>query len=266
MRNAYLEAFEVLVQAEQLGPRLEAAAVALSQLRGFAGEKQWLSAARERLASVCGPETRADDGLLLRALRLPELEGARKERASFLQGSLVDALERLYSGIGYVGGSGAPLLDVLFRDTKFSQLRKCNRDALETFCTELEKRLATTYAKRMFATDTYEPVVPALKELRAQVATWRSIFVAPSLTDSEADALRTELQAAAQKLDVPVRQARLLAQAALLPTTELLDATGLTAEGKRRVARERDTHALLERDPPDPGAPSEEEREEIASL
>jgi hypothetical protein len=82
---------------------------------------------------------------------------------------------------------------------------------------------------------------------------------------AQAEALRAELQSAAEELEIPVRQARLLAQAALLPTSELLDAAGLTAEGKRR-AKERDAHPLLECDPPDPAQPSDEEREEIAAL
>jgi hypothetical protein len=262
MTSALVDAFELLVDAERLEPRLEAAARGLSQLPGLGDEEAWLAAARARLSAV---RPKNGNDLLLRALRLPELEAAKRERARILQGNVVDALERLYSGIAYVGGSGAPLLDVLYRDLKLPQLRKCPRDALEAFCTEFEKRLRTTYAKRMFATDTYEPVAPALKELSGAIATWRSIFVAPPLPEVQAEALRAELQSAAQELEIAVRQARLLAQAALLPTAELLDGTGLTAEGKRR-AKERDGHPLLERDPPDPAQPSDEERAEIAAL
>jgi hypothetical protein len=87
----------------------------------------------------------------------------------------------------------------------------------------------------MFATEPYSVVEPALAELRSAITTWHSTFVAPPLGEAEARPLGEELEAAARQLDVPYRQARLLAQAALLPTADLLDATGLTAKGKRRA-------------------------------
>ncbi len=262
MTTASLEALELLVNVERLGPRLEAAAAALAQLPGLTNEKAWLEAARRRLAEVAGG---GDEELVVRALRLPELEAARRDRARQLQGGIVDALERLQAGITYAGGSGAPLLDLLYGSVKLPPLRKCSRDALERFCADFEKRMGSTYARRMFATDTYEVVAPAASELRAAIATWRSVFVAAPPDDAEAEGLRRELDAAAQRLELPVRQARLLAQAALLPTAELLDATGLTPEAKRR-GKDPDTHALLENDPPDPHLPTDEERAELGAL
>jgi hypothetical protein len=62
-----------------------------------------------------------------------------------------------------------------------------------------------------------------------------------------------------------VRQARLLAQAALLPYQELFDAAGvLTPAGKKKAVS--DSHPILEKAPPDPLLPTEAERAEIASL
>jgi len=262
MTAAPLEALELLVNVERLAPRLDAAAAALAQLPGLADEKTWLDAARQRLAGA----RRDDDGaLILRALRLPELEPARRERARHLQGAIVDALERLQAGIAYAGGSGAPLLDLLYGAVKLPPLRRCAREALERFCVDFEKRMSSTYAKRMFATDTYEVVAPAVNELRAAIATWRSVFIAAPPDETEAMALRRELDVAARRLELPFRQARLLAQAALLPTAELLDETGLTPEAKRR-GKDPDTHALLENDPPDPHLPTDEERAEFGAL
>lgn len=264
MSRTLVDAFELLVQAEQLGPRLEAAAKALDRLPGLAREKVWLAEARERFATIA-PELSGD--LLTRALRIPELEGVKGDRAKLLQGELVDAVERLSSGISFAGGSRAPLLDVLYQNVKLPQLRRCGRAELEAFCAEFEKRLKSTYARRMFGTDTYAVVVPTLRELERTIATWRSIFVAPPLSDAEAQPLRDELLAAAGKVDLALRQARLLAQAALLPTAELLDAAGLTPKGKRRAKEaDEDSHPILEKDPPDPDLPSDEEREELAKL
>jgi hypothetical protein len=264
MTSTLVEAFELLVNAEQLEPRLEAAAAALSQLPGLTEEKAWLAAARERLESA-RPKNTGD--LLNRVLRIPELEGVKGDRARLLQGAIVDALERLHAGISFAGGNRAPLLDALYHNVKVPQLRKCGRDELERFCVDLEKRMASSYARRMFANETYSVVTPALEELRAAIATWRSVFVAPPLGEAESKPLRDELDAAGRRLEVAFRQARLLAQAALLPTADLLDAAGLTPKAKRRAKDpDEDTHPLLENDPPDPTLPSPEERAEIAAA
>ena len=44
MGSPLVESFELLVDAQQLAPRLEAAAVALAQLPALEEEKQWLAA------------------------------------------------------------------------------------------------------------------------------------------------------------------------------------------------------------------------------
>jgi hypothetical protein len=91
---------------------------------------------------------------------------------------------------------------------------------------------------------------------------WSSVFVDPPAEGEIADRIRGELTAAAAAIELPVQQARLLAQAALLPATELLDAAGVvvTAKGKRKL------HPMLEHDPPDPLLPTPEERAELAAV
>ena len=127
------------------------------------------------------------------------------------------------------------------------QLRRLPREDLERACAEVEKRLGSGYAKRMFANETYAVVSPALAEVRAAIATWRSVFVAPPLEE-------------------PRLPERHLAQAALLPTQELLDAAGLTPKPRKKKEADEDTHPLLENDPPDPTLPTEEEQAEIAAA
>jgi hypothetical protein len=265
MPSTLVEAFELLIHAEQLAPRLEAAAAALAQLPGLEEEKAWLAAARARLGAV---RVEAHGDLLNRALRLPELEGQKGERGKLLQAAIADEVERLQAGIAYVAGARSPLLDVLFLNLKIPALRKCGRAELERFCAEIERRLASSYARRMFRGEPYAAVMPTVQALGAAIATWRGVFIEPPLDNQAAAPLRDELAAAARAVELAVRQARLLAQAALLPAADLLDAAGVvTAKAKRRGKDvDEDTHPILEQDPPDPLLPTAEERAEIAVL
>jgi hypothetical protein len=254
--------FELLVDAAQLAPRLEAAATAMAQLPQLEDERGWLAAARGRLAAV---QSSSHAGLLDRALRLPELESLKAEHGKRLQAAIADEVERLQGAITQVGTARSPLLEVLFLNLKIPALRKCGRSELDKFCAELERRLASTYARRVLATERYRPVDGCVQAFAAALATWRGVFVEPPLADDAADSVRAELVAAGAAVELPVRQARLLAQAALLPAAELLDAEGaLTAKARR--GKQNDTHPLLEQDPRDPLLPLPEERAELAAL
>jgi hypothetical protein len=259
------DAFELLAQAELLEPRLAAAAAALAQLPGLDDEQAWLAAAQARLA---GARLAAHGDLLDRALRLPEIDGKKRDRGKLLQGALADEVERLQGGIVHVGGARPPLLDVLFHNLKMPALRKCGAAELERCCVELERRLTSSYAQRMLTSDTYVALTPTIATLARAIATWRGVFVDPPLADPAAAPLRAELIAAAAAVELPLRQARLLAQAALLPAAELLDAAGvLTAKARRRGKDlDDDTHPLLERDPPDPRLPTAAEQAELGAL
>jgi hypothetical protein len=265
MASPLVESFELLVSAEQLAPRLEAAATALAQLPGLDEEKAWLAAARARLGAI---RAESHGELLDRALRLPELEGLKGERGKRLQAAIVEQLERLQAAIAYAGGARSPLLEVVFQNLKIPALRKSSRPELERFCAELERRLASSYARRMFTGEPYVAVAPTVKALEAAIATWRSVFIDPAIDDEAAASLRDELAATGRAVELAVRQARLLAQAALLPVGELFDAAGVVTARPKRRGREADddTHPLLEHDPPDPLLPTSDERAELAAA
>ncbi len=260
MSRTIADAFELLVQAEQLGPRLEAAATALDQLAGLEDERTWLAAARAKLSAV-----QVDSKLLVKALRLGDLAALKGDRGKLLQVAIADEVERLEAAITFVSSGRSPLLDTLFLDLKIPVLRKCSRGEVEKFCIEIERRLTSSYARRLLATDRYKTsVLPTVTALRVAIGIWASVFVEPPIEGEQADALRDAVIAASEAVELPVRQARLLAQAALLPAAELLDGAGLlTPMGK---TRRNDSHPILEKDPPDPLLPTEEEREEIAAL
>jgi hypothetical protein len=265
MTAPLIEAFELVVHSEQLAPRLDAAAAELAKRPGLAEEKAWLETARQRVA----PTREGTGDLLVRVLRLPELEPVKAERTRMLQGAVVDALEHLHAAITFAGGPRTPLLEALYFKLKMPVLRRCDRDELERFYADFEKRLSASYTKRMLADETYAPVGPALRAFHAAFATWKSVFVAEPLAEGDAQALRDELLAAARGLEVPCRQARLLAQAALAPLKELAESAALMQRAKRKGARaseDDETHPVLEQDPPDPSEPTPDERAELSAV
>jgi hypothetical protein len=264
MPSTLTESFELLVEAEQLAPRLEAAANALAQLPELEAERGWLAAARERLATT---RVTSYGDLLDRALRLPELDSLKGERGKLLQAAIADEFERLQAAITLAGSPRSPLLEMLLQNLKIPALRKCSVAETERFCAELERRLSSTYARRVLATERYLGVGTNVRAVATAIATWRSVFIEPPLADDAAAPVREELAAAGRTVELALRQARLLAQAALLPAAELLDAAGvLTATAKRRGKNaNEDSHPLLEQDPPDPLLPTPDERAELAA-
>ena len=264
MTSSLLDAFELVAHSEQLQLRLEAACAELAKRAGMTEEKAWIGLARDRVAAA----RQGIGDLLTRALRLPEIEPVKGDYARILQGAAVDALDRLHAGITYVGGNRAPLLEALYWKLKLPAVRKCDRADFEKFCSDFETRLESSYARRIFADPDYAVVAPALQGLHRAFAIWRSVFTSGPLTDAEAQPLREELEAVAHRLEIPCRQGRLLAQAALVPLKELHDSSGLSQKPKRRGPRDgdEDTHALLEQDPPDPALPSAEELAELAEV
>lgn len=228
-----LDAFDALAFSDVLLARLQAAKAELSRKQGLKEEKAWLNTAVERLCSA--REGLGD--LLTRALKLDELAPLREDFARTLQQAAVDAVERLQAGITFHGGSRAPVLETLYGKLKLPTLRRANREEFERFCADFEKRLGGTYVKRMLADEAMAPVAAAVAELRASFATWRGAFSPEPIALAQAKALREELDAAARKLELPLRQARLLAEAACAPVKDLFESSGLAAKPKKRAVK-----------------------------
>lgn len=260
MNPSLLDAFNLIAHSEQLLLRLEAAAVGLSKKQGLADEKAWLDQAVKRVAT-------ARDGigdLLTRVLRLPEMDPVREDHARRLQNEAVDMVEKLHAGITFAGGSRAPLLEALYGKLKVPVLRRCDKEDFEKFCADFEKRLGTGYARRMFAEPAYALVTTTLDEMRAAFATWKGVFSNEPLDESAAQALRDELDAVGRRLENPCKQARLLAEAALVPLRDLLEISGVTSKPKKRVKVPGEDASLLDEDPVDPHAPNEAELAELS--
>ena len=258
-----LDAFDTVSHSEQLLLRLESATAELSKKQGLKEEKAWLDTAMQRV----GAAREGVGDLLTRVLRLPELEPVREEHARTLQGAAVDAVERLHAGITFAAGTRAPIIEALYGKLKLPVLRRCDREDFEKFCVDFEKRLSTSYARRMFGDASFQLVVPALSQLQLAFTTWRGIFSDQPLSEAEAQALRDELDAVSRRLELPCRQARLLAEAALTPLKELFENSGLGQKPRRRAksVEHDDDASLLDEEPADPSIPSEEELAELAT-
>jgi hypothetical protein len=266
MAPELLDAFDTVAHSEKLLERLEAAAAELSKKQGLKEEKAWLEVAITRVRTA---KAEVGEQLLTRVLRLPELEPMREDHARTLQNAVVDEVEKLHAGITFAAGSRAPLLEALYGRLKIPVLRRCDREDFERFCVDFDKRLNTGYARRMFADPAYALVLPTLERFHRAVATWRGVFEATTVEVSEAQALRDELDAAARRLELPCRQARALAEAALAPLRDLLEQAALAQKPKKRVQRHvvlDDDASLLDEAPLDPALPSVEERAEFDAV
>lgn len=227
------DAFDLLTHAAPFDERLRAAKTELAKIPGREEEGRWLDVALAHVRrAALGAET-----LVVRAVRLPELASLRAEYGKGLQAAAVAAFSDLQAAIAKTAGERSPLIEALYRNLRAPAGRRVTREEFAAFLEEFEKRLESRYAKRMLDDPDYGATAPAVRAVRSAFAEWRAMFDGPELSADEADALRREVKNAARTLDLPWQQARLLAEAALLPEGEILEKTGLLEKPKRRAGR-----------------------------
>ncbi|MBI5543223.1 MAG: hypothetical protein HY901_05005, partial [Deltaproteobacteria bacterium] len=225
MALSTIEAYDLVRFADHLQERLAAAQGELSPKRGLKPEKDWLAAAAALL--TVGREPTA--GLLEKVRGLPELVEVRDEYASEFQGLWVDALERLHAGITFHAGNRDPIIEALYPHQKFPALRRADKEGVLDYAKELERRLKSSYVSRLLAQPAYAFAGPVLEVIAAASAKWQSAFVGEGMGEEQAGELRKELISNAKKLDLAVKQARLLAEAALAPVPGMFEEQGLAA-------------------------------------
>lgn len=225
-----LDAHETLKHAELLHGRLVAAREAVARARKIGREKDWLTVAVDLL----GVELEGIRRVVEATRMLPDLVDVRLEFAGTLQQRWVDALEKLVAGVTYHAGSRAPLLEALLPHAKFPQLRKCNREAVAAYQADLEKRLKLSYVQRMFTEPTYAFAPPCVETVRTAYADWHGNFSGESIPADQAEPLREELCALGERVGMLAAQARLLAEAALLPMPGVFEEHGLGAKPRKR--------------------------------
>jgi hypothetical protein len=233
MSLSTLEAYDLIRFAEAFEARLATASDVIAEREGLAPEKEWMATALRLVREALTPAP----SLIERAKDLPELEEAREEFSFQQQNLWVDSLEKLHAGITFCASSRAPVIEALFPHLKFPQLRRAPQDAVNEFATAYERRLKSSYVTRIFTQDDFGFVRPVVDQVAKAYASWQASLTPASLPDSQALPLRMELAAIGEKLDIAVRQARLLAEAALVPVPGAFDSTGLAAKPKRRAGR-----------------------------
>ena len=236
MSPSPLEAYDVIRHSALLSERLAAAQAELEKKRGLKAEKEWLRAAGDLLGAAREPS----QGIIERARGLPGLEEARDELGAVSQGLWVDALERLLAGITFHAGPRAPVIEAVFPHAKLPALRKASREAALGFAEDLERRMKTSYVTRTFAEPAFAFALPVLDQLASAFAQWQAVYSGEDMPEPQAAEVLKELLAAAKRLELACRQAKLLADAALAPCGGLFEELGLSAKPKRRSARPKE--------------------------
>jgi hypothetical protein len=230
-----VEAYDMIRHSALLAERLVAAQAEFEKKRGLKAEKEWLRAAGDLLRAARDP----NQGIVERARGLPGLEEVRDEMGSTFQGLWVDALERLLAGLTFHAGPRAPLIEAVFPHTKLAALRKASRESALGFAEDLGRRMKTSYVTRTLAEPAFAFALPVLDQLASAFTQWQEVYSAENMAEPQASEVLKELLAAAKRLDLACRQARLLAEAALAPCGGLFEELGLSAKPKRRSTRSK---------------------------
>ncbi|RKH09478.1 hypothetical protein D7X74_29470 [Corallococcus sp. CA047B] len=231
--SSTLESYELIRFAEAFEARLATAEEMVVGRPGLEAEKQWLASALERLREAREPAP----GLLEQVKDLPELDEAREEFSFDQQGRWVDALEKLHAGITFTASSRAPVIEALFPHLKFPQLRRAPVELVNEYASSYERRFKSSYVTRIFSRDDFAMVRPVVELVASTFAAWNASLSPTPLPPEEEAALRESLVALGRRLDVALRQGRLLAEAALVPVPGVFEAAGLTLKPRKRAGR-----------------------------
>ncbi|TQF15677.1 hypothetical protein FJV41_12385 [Myxococcus llanfairpwllgwyngyllgogerychwyrndrobwllllantysiliogogogochensis] len=264
--SSTLESYELIRFAEAFEGRIATAGEMLAGRPGLEAEKSWLTTAFELVRTTRAPAA----GVVDRVKDLPELDEAREEYAFHQQGLWVDALEKLHAGITFTASSRAPVIEALFPHLKFAQLRRAPREVIFEYATSYERRTRSSYVSRIFAREDFALVRPVMDQVAAAHAAWRASHEPAPLSLEQEAVLREELVNLGRKLEVALRQARLLSEAALVPVPSVHEAAALGLKPKRKAGRglapSDDGLGALDLEPSDSMEPTEAELAEVAAL
>lgn len=222
-----LQGVEAIRDAAALLQRLDRVAGGLAGAAGFEREKRWLGDA----GVLLGGAVEEDLALLQRAAALPELASVHGELLVEARLCWIDAAEELHGVLARTQGSRAPVIEALFPGIDFASLRRKPAGVDECAAT-VERLLRSAYVERTLAAD------PRLEEpkaaMEAAFAGLGRMREPLPVEPDEAIPLRERLESAAERLALVTRQARLLAEAALLPLPDLLEEANLAGKKRRR--------------------------------
>lgn len=195
-------------------------------------ERAWLELAAARVTARLENVQKALAGAAL----LPEFANARKVNREALYNAWADAIEGVFDAIVANVSANGPLVEALFPHQRFATLRRPGTSA-QNFWLEFERRAESAYVRRLCADPEYAFLPPLLEAARNSERSLREALVPPPLPEADALELREAVSVATQALELALRQARSLVEAAFAATPALVSELGLDAKPKRRTQR-----------------------------
>lgn len=197
-----------------------------------AEEKGWLVTATLRVRAGL-EDTQA---ALLEGAELPEFASKRKVKSEELSGAWADAVEGVFDAIvANVSGNG-PLIEALFPHQRFESLRKPGASA-QNFWLEFERRSESAYVRRLCGDPSYEFLPPLLAAAKETERALRESAKPKPLPPAREAKLRERINAAAEQLELALRQARALSEAAFAAAPAVINELNLDTKPKRRAQR-----------------------------
>jgi hypothetical protein len=195
-------------------------------------ERSWLAAGSSRVSARLEDTTTA----LHEAAELPEFAGVRKLKGEALSNAWADAVEGVFDAIvANVSGNG-PLIEALFPHQRFASLRRPGA-AAQNFWLEFERRSESAYVRRLCGDQSYEFLPPLLEAAKETERNLREAMSPKPMPAPKAEKLRERVSAAAEKLELALRQTRSLIEAVFAATPSAVSELGLDTKPKRRVQR-----------------------------
>lgn len=227
------EAQDFIAFAQQTVERLAAAKARFDALHDEPTEERgWLETATARVTARLGNVQKA----LADASELPEFANARKVNREALSNAWADAIEGVFDAIVANVSANGPLVEALFPHQRFATLRKPG-SAAQNFWLEFERRADSSYVRRLCADPEYAFLPPLLEAARHSERSLREALTPRPLPEARALELREAVSVATQGLELSLRQARSLIDAAFAETPTLVSELGLDAKPKRRAPR-----------------------------
>lgn len=195
-------------------------------------ERSWLEAAKQRVTAGLERVQAA----LLDAAPLPEFASARKVKSEALSNAWADAIEGVFDAIVANVSANGPLVEALFPHQRFATLRRPGSSA-QNFWLEFERRAESSYVRRLCGDPEYAFLPPLLEAARTSERSLREALSPRPLPEARALELREFVSIESQALELALRQARSLVEAAFAATPTLVSELGLDAKPKRRTQR-----------------------------
>ena len=227
------EAQDLVAFAGQTLERLALASERLAEAGDQLVEEQgWLATATQRVRDgLDATQTALSEGA-----ELPEFANKRKVKSEVLSAAWADAVEGVFDAIvANVSGNG-PLIEALFPHQRFDALRKPGA-AAQNFWLEFERRSESAYVRRLCGDPSYEFLPPLLAAAKETERALRESAKPKPLPPAREAKLREQICVAFESLELALRQARALCEAAFCRTPAVINELNLDTKPKRRAQR-----------------------------